>query len=82
MKLNFRCSSTNCVIFPTGLQATQVVLWGTTLVTTALDTQQNVCVAYQGPEDVDGEEGDGEGNQADRLQSALQLQVVLRPPQT
>lgn len=37
---------------------------------------------YQGPEDVDGEEGDGEGNEANRLQSALQLQVVLCPPQT
>lgn len=37
---------------------------------------------YQGPEDVDGEEGDGEGDEAHRLQPALQLQVVLRPPQT
>lgn len=44
--------------------------------------RQKVCFRYQGPEDVDGEEGDGEGNEADRLQSALQLQMVLRPPQT
>lgn len=39
-------------------------------------------ISYQGPEDVDGEEGDGEGDEADRLQPALQLQVVLRSPQT
>lgn len=37
---------------------------------------------YQRPEDVDGEEGDGEGDEADSLQSALQLQVVLGSPQT
>lgn len=41
-----------------------------------------LCISYQGPEDVDGEEGDGEGDEADRFQPALQLQVVLRSPQT
>lgn len=40
------------------------------------------CISYQCPEDVDGEEGDGEGNEADGLKSALQLQVVLGSPQT
>ncbi len=39
-------------------------------------------MSYQCPEDVDGEEGDGEGNEADSLESALQLQVVLGSPQT
>lgn len=37
---------------------------------------------YQCPEDVDREEGDGEGYEANSLESALQLQVVLGPPQT
>lgn len=37
---------------------------------------------YQSPQDVDGEEGDGEGDKADGLQPALQLQVVLGSPQT
>lgn len=76
MQLNEFCNFSNRTA------GTHVVLGGTTLVTTVLNRQQNVCVAYQGPEDVDGEEGDGEGNEADRLQSALQLQVVLRSPQT
>lgn len=44
--------------------------------------QLELRISYQGPEDVDGEEGDGEGDEADRLQPALQLQVVLRSPQT
>lgn len=39
------------------------------------------CISYQCPEDVDGEEGDGKGDEADSLQSALQLQVVLGSPQ-
>lgn len=34
-------------------------------------------ISYQCPEDVDGEEGNGECDEADSLQSALQLQVVL-----
>lgn len=38
-------------------------------------------ISYQCPEDVDGEEGDGEGDEANSLQSALQLQVVLGTPQ-
>lgn len=38
-------------------------------------------ISYQRPEDVDGEEGDGEGDQTHSLQSALQLQVVLGSPQ-
>lgn len=29
------------------------------------------CISYQCPEDVDGEEGDGKGDEADSLQSAL-----------
>lgn len=44
--------------------------------------QLQLRISYQGPEDVDGEEGDGQGDEADRLQPALQLQVVLRSPQT
>ena len=32
---------------------------------------------YQSPEDVDGEEGDGESDEAHGLQPALQLKVVL-----
>lgn len=38
-------------------------------------------ISYQRPEDVDGKEGDGEGDQTHSLQSALQLQVVLGSPQ-
>lgn len=38
-------------------------------------------IRYQRPEDVDGKQGDGEGNQTHSLQSALQLQVVLGSPQ-
>lgn len=38
-------------------------------------------ISYQRPEDVDGKQGDGEGNQTHSLQSALQLQVVLGSPQ-
>lgn len=37
---------------------------------------------HQCPEDVDSEEGDGEGNKANSFESALQLQVVLCAPQT
>lgn len=37
---------------------------------------------YQRPEDVDGEEGDGERDEAHGLQPAAQLKLVLSPPQT
>lgn len=40
-----------------------------------------VRISYQRPEDVDGKQGDGEGDQTHSLQSALQLQVVLGSPQ-
>lgn len=36
---------------------------------------------YQRPQDIDGEEGDGEGDEADGLQPAPQMQVVLSAPQ-
>lgn len=36
---------------------------------------------YQCPQDVDGEEGDGEGDEAHRLQPAAQVEVVLSPLQ-
>lgn len=39
------------------------------------------CV-YQGPQDIDGEEGDGEGDKAHGLQPAAQLEMILSPPQT
>lgn len=38
-------------------------------------------ISYQCPEDVYGEEGDGKSDEANSLQSALQLQVVLGSPQ-
>ena len=45
--------------------------------------QPDVCEnIYQGPENVDGEEGNGEGDEADRLQPAPQLKVVLSAPET
>lgn len=46
-------------------------------------TRFNLSVSYyyQGPKDIDGEEGDGEGYKADSLQPAPQLEVVLSPPQ-
>lgn len=36
---------------------------------------------YQSPKDVDGEEGNGEGNEAHSLQPAPQLKMVLSAPQ-
>lgn len=36
---------------------------------------------YQGPQDIDGEEGDGEGYEAHGLQPAPQLKMVLSAPQ-
>lgn len=39
-------------------------------------------VQYQSPEDVYGEECDGQGDEADRLQATIEVQVVLRTPQT
>lgn len=36
---------------------------------------------YQSPQAVDGEEGDGEGDEPDGLQPAPQVEVVLSPPQ-
>lgn len=44
--------------------------------------EKHSAAGYQCPEDVDGEEGDGEGNKANSFESALQLQVVLCAPQT
>lgn len=37
---------------------------------------------HQSPEDVDGEKSDGKGNEAHCLQTAVEVQVVLSPPQT
>lgn len=37
---------------------------------------------YQSPQDVDGEEGDGEGDEPHGLQPAAQVEVVLSAPQT
>ena len=37
---------------------------------------------YQGPEDEDGEEGDGEGDEPQGLQAAVEEQVVEGAPQT
>lgn len=37
--------------------------------------------AHQGPQDVDGEEGDGERDEAHGLQPAAHAKVVLSPPQ-
>lgn len=39
-------------------------------------------LTYQSPEDVDCEKSDGEGNEAQGLQSAVEVQVVLSSPQT
>lgn len=39
-------------------------------------------LTYQSPEDVDCEKSDGEGNEAQGLQSAVEVQVVLGSPQT
>lgn len=36
---------------------------------------------YQRPQDIDGEEGDGEGYEAHSLQPAAQLKMVLSAPQ-
>lgn len=38
--------------------------------------------SYQSPEDVDGEEGYGEGYEAHSLQAAVEVQVVLGATQT
>lgn len=40
-----------------------------------------VAERHQRPQDVDGEEGDGEGDEAHRLQPAAQVEVVLSPLQ-
>lgn len=37
---------------------------------------------YQSPQDIDGEEGDGEGNEAHSLQPAPEVNMILSPLQT
>lgn len=40
-----------------------------------------LAATHQRPEDIDGEEGNGEGDQPQGLQMAVEPEVVLGPPQ-
>jgi len=40
-----------------------------------------LAATHQRPEDIDGEEGDGEGDQPQGLQMAVEPEVVLGPSQ-